>query len=980
MFDSLKKIFGTAQHRILKKYEKLVLQVNKYEEKLHSFSDEALRNKTVEFRQRLAEGESLDQLLPEAYAVVKNVCRRLCGTQVHVSGYDQEWDMIPYDVQILGAIAMHHGAIAEMQTGEGKTLTAAMPLYLNALSGKPVHLVTVNDYLAQRDCAWVGTIFRWLGLTVESLTNSTPHPMRKSVYASDIVYGTSSEFGFDYLRDNSMAQSKEEQCQRGYFFAIVDEIDSILIDEARTPLIISGPSSTSRQMYDLLKEDVAYVVRLQRDLCNRLATEARKTIEKLGRLEGGERKKLTKVEEAEEKEAFRKLWLVSKGTPQNKILKRIKEDPDLRAEIDKWDTYYYGEPNKEEKAETLSELCIIIDERSNEFDLTDKGINGWVEAVKDPSRITDFTMLDLGGEYAKIDDNLELSEQDKLEQKIVLREEDSKRKERSHNLRQLFRAHLLMEKDVDYIVAEDKIIIIDENTGRPQPGRRFSDGLHQAIEAKEGVSIQGETQTYATITLQNYFRLYAKLAGMTGTAITEANEFKEIYKLEVLVIPSHRPCQRYDANDEIYMTEREKYNAIIKNIEAVHAKGRPILIGTESVDVSEKLSRILKQNKLEHTVLNAKNHISEAEVIAEAGKKGAITVATNMAGRGTDIKLKEGVAQLGGLHVIGTTRHQSRRIDRQLRGRSARQGDPGSSQFYVSFEDALMRLFTSPRITSFLQRFRPPENEPISAKVLNKSIETAQKRVEQRNYSMRKHTLEYDDVMNRQRTEIYSFRNEVLTTNDPFRLAHDILESVCLQESQHHFTSNKSNGKWDPEGYRQWLMSHFPITFEPDVFDNDYIQLEEIETLAVEKVEASFDRKMQHAAEKIGQAQELFNKTSAQLLKKPEDILKEIVRNLLIRHIDSLWQEHLLNIDHLRTEVSLRTVAQKDPLIEFKHEAFALFDTLSFRIKTEISHALFKFEVMLPSLQKFEPTAMPLKSIPAPPRLSYKDLSLLPEI
>lgn len=978
MFDFLKKFFGTAQGRLLKKYEKIVRQVNEHETLLLTLSDDQIRQKTEEFKKRFAEGETLDQLLPEAFAVVKNVCRRLCGLEVHVSGYDQRWDMVPYDVQILGGIALHYGAISEMQTGEGKTLTAALPLYLNALSGKPVHLVTVNDYLAERDCQWTGPIFRFLGLTVEALTNATPQQARKGVYMADIVYGTSSEFGFDYLRDNSMAQSAQEQCQRGYFFAIVDEVDSILIDEARTPLIISGPASVSKQMYDELKDDVGYVVRLQRDLCNRLATESRKILEKTGRIEETDSKKLSKDEEAEVKEAFRKLWLVGKGTPQNKILKRVKEDPHLRAEIEKWDTYFYAEPNKEEKAEALSELYILVEERTNEFELTDKGIQAWSEAQKDLTTVNDFTMLDLGYEYAKIDEKVDWSEQERLQKKVELREEDSKRKERSHNLRQLFRAHLLMEKDVDYIVAEGKIVIIDENTGRPQPGRRFSDGLHQAIEAKEGVAIQGETQTYATITLQNYFRLYEKLAGMTGTAITEANEFKEIYKIDVLVIPSHRPCKREDADDEIYMTEREKYHAIVKDVEKVHGEGRPILIGTESVDVSEKLSRILKQNKLEPTVLNAKNHASEAAIIAEAGKRGAITVATNMAGRGTDIKLKEGVAELGGLHVIGTTRHQSRRIDRQLRGRGARQGDPGSSRFYVSFEDQLMRLFTSNRITLFLQRFRPPENEPISAKVLNKSIETAQKRVEQRNYAMRKHTLEYDDVMNRQRSEIYSFRNEVLRSDDPIRLAGDILESLCIQESQKHFSESGGNGRHDPQGYRQWLLAHFPITFDVEEFENEYLSFDEIESKAIQLVRNALTTKIENEIGKLRQAQEMMGSTP--VFKQPEQILKEVVRSLLVRHIDGLWQEHLLSIDHLRTEVSLRTVAQKDPLLEFKHEAFALFNDLSYRIETDIAHALFKFEVLVPqSMRKPEPP--PQKPDLGPPRLFHRtNLSLLPEI
>jgi preprotein translocase subunit SecA len=973
MFGLLKKVFGTAQGRLVKKYAKMAAEVSRLEERLQPLSDDEVRHKTVEFRQRLAQGETADQILLEAYAVVKNVCRRLCGTHVDVSGYSQEWDMVPYDVQILGAISLHYGAITEMMTGEGKTLTAAMPLYLNALTGKPVHLVTVNDYLAQRDCEWTGAILRWLGLTVAALTSSTPHQLRKSVYASDIVYGTASEFGFDYLRDNSMAQSKEEQCQRGYYFAIIDEVDSILIDEARTPLIISGPSAGSRQMYDELKEDVSNLVRHQRDLCNRLATDARKILDKLGLFtETPEKRSFSKEEEAEEKEAYRKLWLVSKGTPENKILKRVRENPDMRSQIDKWDIYFYADPNKEERHTVLSELFIIVDEKANEFELTDKGIHQWIQDAKTSATSDDFVMLDLGHEYALIDQDPDTDEQTKLQKKVNLREADSGRKERAHNLRQMLRAHLLMEKDVDYIIAENKVVIIDENTGRPQPGRRFSDGLHQAIEAKEGVAIQAETQTYATITLQNYFRLYTKLAGMTGTAMTEANEFKEIYKLEVLAIPTHRPCVRKDSDDEIYMTEREKYNAILRDIQTEHAKKRPILIGTESVEVSEKLSRILKQNKLEHTVLNARNHAQEAEIIADAGQLEAITVATNMAGRGTDIKLKPGVADVGGLHVLGTTRHQSRRIDRQLRGRSARQGDPGSSKFFVSFEDSLMRLFTSPRITSFLQKFRPPEGEAISAKVLNKSIETAQKRVEQRNYTMRKHTLEYDDVMNKQRAEIYSFRNEVLHSENTLPLAREILESILLQMCHQHFSSKTQSGGWDPQGYQAWLVTHFPLTFDTSEFDNDYLKIEDIEQISTEKVLTAFDLKIHHEAEKIGKAQAMMPHLPQRM--DPEAILNEVVRSLLIRNIDRLWQEHLLHIDHLRTEVHLRSVGQKDPLLEFKHEAFALFDSLSLRIKQEIAHALFKFEMILPDA--------PPQMIPPPQerRRPLINLSLMPEL
>ena len=952
MFGLIKKIFGTHQTRLVKKYRKIVHKINEEEAKYQLLSDAELKSKTQEFRERLAQGAHIDALLPEAYAVVKNACRRLCGTEVHVSGYDQKWDMIPYDEQLIGGIALHFGSIAEMQTGEGKTLTAVLPLYLNALTGKPVHLVTVNDYLVVRDCQWIGTVFRWLGLSVEALTNNVPPQLRKKIYAADIVYGTSSEFGFDYLRDNSMVQSAEEQCQRGYYFAIVDEVDSILIDEARTPLIISGPTSNSRQMYDQLQNPVAHIVKMQRDLCSKLATEGKKALESLGLIkEEATSKKLTKEEESLEKEASRKLWLVAKGMPNNNLLQRIKENPYLRSEIEKWDTYFYSEPNKEERAKALSELYLIVDERASEYELTDKGILLWAETGNSPD---DFVMLDLGDGYAMIDQNKQLSEQEKLDRKIELREEDAKRKERSHNLRQLLRAHLLMEKNVDYIVAEEKIVIIDENTGRPQPGRRFSDGLHQAIEAKEGLSIQGETQTYATITLQNYFRMYEKLAGMTGTAMTEANEFKEIYKLDVLAIPTHKHCCRKDANDEIYMSEREKYQAILKEIQDVHAQGRPILIGTESVDISEKLSRILKQNRLEHTVLNAKNHAKEAEIIAMAGQRGVITVATNMAGRGTDIKLQEGIAELGGLHVIGTTRHQSRRIDRQLRGRCARQGDPGASKFYVSFEDSLMRLFTSPRITKFLQRFRPPEGEPIMAPVLNKSIETAQKRVEQRNYQMRKHTLEYDDVMNKQRKEIYAFRNDILNHPDSLTIAKEVLENVCVQMSQKFFISRTVEKGWNPEGYRQWLMMQFPVTFEREEFDNDYLQAEGIEDKAIVKVITAFEHKLIHTAEIIEKIQMEMPEHMSKM--KPEEMLREIVRNILIRAVDRLWQEHLLRIDHLRAEMHLRSVGQKDPLVEFKHEAFALFDTLTLEMNTEIAHALFKFQMVIPGNKPLPPT------------------------
>lgn len=997
MFDFLKKIFGTAQDRQLKKYFKIVEEVNRWETKFQTLTDDELRRKTDEFKERLKQGEAIDKILPEAYAVVKNTCRRLCGTDIHVSGYDQKWDMIPYDVQIVGGIAMHHGCIAEMQTGEGKTLTAVMPLYLNALTGKPVHLVTVNDYLAQRDCQWVGTILRWLGMTTGSLTNDTPQEERKKVYNSDIVYGTASEFGFDYLRDNSISITKEEQVQRGYYFAIIDEVDSILIDEARTPLIISGPVPISRQMYDEMKGNVGDLVRRQRDLCNRLASEAKKVLEKTEGQEPSTAKRDKKQEEIFQ-DALRKLWLVSKGTPHNKILKRIKEDPDMRAALDKLDLYYYADQNKEEKTAQLAELLIIIDEKSNEFELTDKGIAAWMECAGEEHG-DDFVMMDIGHEYHLADVNPELDVEAKIQRKLAIQEEDAKRKERAHNLRQLLRAHLLMEKDNDYIVQEDKVIIIDENTGRAQPGRRFADGLHQAIEAKEGVSIQRETQTYATITLQNFFRMYDKISGMTGTGTTEANEFKQIYKLDVLSIPTHRPCQRKDANDEIYMTEREKYNAILKEIREAHGQGRPILIGTESVEVSEKLSRILRQNQLEHTMLNAKHNAKEAEIIAHAGKRGAITISTNMAGRGTDIKLEPGVASLGGLYVIGTTRHQSRRIDRQLRGRSARLGDPGSSRFYISFEDSLLRMFTSPRLTAILQKVRPPEGEPISASILNRSIETAQKRVEQRNYMMRKHTLEYDDVMNKQRKEIYAFRNEILNADNVRAITVELLQEVCAQGAEEFFKSRSTEGGWDPEGYRQWLIHHFPITFEEGYFDQDLLELPELEKLAADKIVHAF-------IEKLDREEAKLPPPPPNLVRSPTD---DALRHLIVRKIDQHWQEHLLKMDHLRTDVNLRSVGQRDPLTEFKHESFTLFHEFGQTLRTEIAHDLFRFEIIVhpqPSVRELlshlqmettrsflsdlegnqtlpapqQPSPEPSSRKPAPPAQSRNDEQPMPKV
>ncbi|PCI77378.1 preprotein translocase subunit SecA [Candidatus Aerophobetes bacterium] len=940
MISLFKKFFGTNQSRKVGRYQKTVAQINAIEKQYQLLSEQQFLAHVEELKTRAHKEESLDSLLPEAYAVTKNACRRLVGRDIHVSGYDQKWDMVPYDVQLLGAIALSHGNVAEMQTGEGKTLTAVMPLVLHALTGKPVHLVTVNDYLAKRDPEWVGEVFRYLGFSVGALTSDVSPEERKKVYACDIVYGTASEFGFDYLRDNSMALAKDQQVQRGHFFGLIDEVDSILIDEARTPLIISGPARVSNQMYDELRPLVDVLVKKQRNLCNQKASKAKEILSKLV-----DKESFSKEEKEQSNKAFIELWLVGKGTPNNKILRRIKENPDHRALIEKWETHFYAEPNKEERHRLLAELYILVDERSSDFELTDLGMLEW-NTITDSK--DDFVMLDLGHEYGEIDRDNALSDDEKMAKKESIRSEDVSKKEKMHNLRQMMRAHLLMERDIDYIVQDKKIVIIDENTGRPQEGRRFSEGLHQAIEAKENVPIQQETQTYASITLQNYFRMYEKLSGMTGTALTEAGEFKEIYSLDVLAIPTHRKCKRDDGDDKIYMTEREKYAAIISDVEEKHKLGRPVLLGTESVEVSEVLSRIFKQKKLPHVVLNAKNHEKEAEIIAAAGKRGSIVVATNMAGRGTDIKLQEGVVDLGGLHVVGTTRHQSRRIDRQLRGRCARQGDVGSSQFYVSFEDSLMRLFTSPKLSLVLQKFRPEEGEPISAKMLNKSIETAQKRVEGRNYSMRKHTLEYDDVMNKHRSEVYKFRNDLISETDIFSTIEEIIEDACSFVTGDYLSQN--NNQWQAVSFCEQMMKYFPITFDSDSFGEEFVSMEEIETIAAKKVVEMFQHKIEHESAAIM----MLQKNSSQSV-DPRTVLSDVLRSILLRDVDQLWQEHLHNIDHLRTEVSMRAHGQKDPLMEFKHEAFALFDTFSKELKTKIAGDVFRFGMVGPAPKQRAP-------------------------
>src|SRR5215210_6614595 len=760
----LKKIVGTKNQREIKRMRPIVEEINRFEQQFQSLSEDELRAKTAAWKEELAQIEDyfeqqrrLDEILPEAFAVVKNGARRLCGRTISVVDHPIEWNMVHFDVQLIGGMTLHKGRIAEMATGEGKTLVATLPLYLNALTGKGAHLVTVNDYLARRDAEWMGQLYMFLGLTVGCIQHDQPPDVRREQYHCDITYGTNSEFGFDYLRDNGMATTREQQVQRGYYFAIVDEVDSILIDEARTPLIISGPATVSTHQYDKFKPLVEQLVRKQTMLCNRLASEADELF-KQGKIE----------------EAGRVMFKVKLGQPRNKQLLRMMEDPEKRRAIDKAELSFYSDAQKQELFSLKEELFFTIDERAHEADLSEQGRD-----FLNPDDPDAFVLPDLMTHFADIDNNTQLSDAQKAEEKAKQQAQMDHQSERIHNISQLLRAYCLFEKDVQYVVEDNKVVIVDEYTGRKMSGRRWSDGLHQAVEAKEGVQIDRETQTLATITIQNYFRLYYKLSGMTGTAETEANEFHDVYKLDVNVIPTNRPVSRVDYNDKIYKTRREKFNAVIAELKTAHAKGQPVLVGTVSVEASEVLSRMLKREKIPHAVLNAKYHMQEADIVARAGQAGVVTISTNMAGRGTDIKLGSGVKEVGGLYVIGTERHEARRIDRQLRGRCARQGDPGLSRFYVSFEDDLMRNFgAADRMTKMMERFGLEEGQELEHPWLNKSVETAQKRVEQRNYLIRKRSLEFDDVMNKQREVVYGFRNEAIESDEPRKLIYEVIDEA----------------------------------------------------------------------------------------------------------------------------------------------------------------------------------------------------------
>ncbi len=1008
------KVFGSKHERDVKRIMPLVEQINAYYEELHSLSDEELRAKTDEFRARIHEAtaeiraeieelkqrlhadvadvdesgngydeatmheslrdriaeledeeleiirEKLDELLPEAFAVVKETCRRLVGQKWKVVGHEIEWDMVPYDVQLIGAVVLHEGKIAEMATGEGKTLVATMPLYLNALAGKGAHLVTVNDYLARRDAEWMGKIYEFLGMKVAYIQNDMTPAERKVAYDADITYGTNNEFGFDYLRDN-MAIRLEDQVQRGHYYAIIDEVDSVLIDEARTPLIISGPVEQSIEQYDLMKPAVERLVKSQTLLVNRLVAEAEKLLQ----------------DPETEYEAGIKILQAHRGAPKNKRLMKLLQEVGVKKLMRRVENDYLRDKRMEELDE---ELYFAIDEKAHTIDLTEKG-----REFLSPNDPNMFVIPDLAERLADIEKDETLTAEEKIREREKAQREFAEKSDQLHSIHQLLRAYSLFERDVEYVVTDGKVLIVDEFTGRLMPGRRYSDGLHQALEAKEGVTVEGETQTLATITLQNYFRMYHKLAGMTGTAETEAAEFWEIYKLDVVVIPTNEPVRRIDYDDLIYRTKREKYKAVIDEIAELHEKRRPVLVGTVSVEVSETLSRMLKRRGVPHNVLNAKYHAKEAEIVSRAGQPGAVTIATNMAGRGTDIKLGPGVVKHEncalvepkpdvepcpylheynclanvpcGLHIIGTERHEARRIDRQLRGRSGRQGDPGSSRFYLSLEDDLMRLFGSERIAGVMDRLGVQEGEVIMHPMVTKSIERAQKRVEAHNFEIRKQLLEYDDVMNQQREVIYDLRAHALQGQN---LRSDILDMMdeVIESKIQQFTDSKSYAdQWDWDGlrnaFRKSMLLELPFSRE--------------EILEMTQQDL-FERVQQVAREQYRQKEEALG----------EKLMRQLERYAMLRVIDERWREHLYEMDQLKEGIGLRAYGQKNPLIEYKSEGFRLFTEMLGMINEQVVEMIFKAQLQAEpepitrrtpaQMRLVHESAGPFGGVTAPPR------------
>lgn len=1013
----IKAFVGDKSKKDVKELQPIVNQIRSYESTLEKLSLDELRNKTTEFKAIIADNckeiqeeidrlqkesglstdidkneaiyneidslneetyakteKLLNELLPEAFAVVKETAKRfvqnetlkvkatefdrkLSGTKDYVSldgdyalwsnswdaaGKEVTWDMVHYDVQLIGGIALHQGKIAEMQTGEGKTLVATLPLYLNGLAGKGAHLVTVNDYLAKRDSAWMAPIFEFHGLSVDCIDKHQPNSDgRRAAYNADITYGTNNEFGFDYLRDN-MAHTPSDLVQRPHHYAIVDEVDSVLIDDARTPLIISGPvPEGDRHEFNELRPKVYDIVQKQRQYLTGVLAEAKKMIASGDSKEGG----------------FL-LLRVHRGLPKNKALIKFLSEEGIKQLLQKTENFYMQDNNRE-MPKVDAELLFVIDEKNNQIELTDKGI----EHISGDQDNNFFIMPDIGSEIAKIENqNLEIEKEAELKEELF--KDFSVKSERIHTMSQLLKAYTLFEKDVEYVVMDNKVMIVDEQTGRIMEGRRYSDGLHQAIEAKENVKIEAMTQTFATVTLQNYFRMYNKLAGMTGTAVTEAGEFWEIYTLDVMEIPTNRPIARDDRNDLIYKTKREKYNSIIEEVAQLSQQGRPILIGTTSVEISELLSRMLSIRKIEHNVLNAKLHKKEADIVAEAGNPGVVTIATNMAGRGTDIKLTEEVKKAGGLAIIGTERHDSRRVDRQLRGRSGRQGDPGSSQFYVSLEDNLMRLFGSDRVAKMMDRMGLKEGEVIQHSMMTKSIERAQKKVEENNFGIRKRLLEYDDVMNAQREVVYKRRRHALEGD---RLQLDIANMVYDTCELIADTNKAAN---DFKNFEFELIKYFSIT--APVPEEEFAKLG-FQEIAGETYGAAYEyyqNKMErNAATAYPVIKQVYEDSSNKFERivvpftdgiktlnvvtdlkdayesEGKQLVTDFEKNITLAIIDDAWKTHLRKMDELKQSVQLAVHEQKDPLLIYKFEAFELFKSMIEKVNKDVVSFLFKGEL-----------------------------------
>lgn len=956
MFKFISKIFPSKHEKDVRELLPYVEEINQYYEEYKKISDEELIAKTQEFReliksttkeledkiialqdklktdvtheqrqdiyselndldkelQDLTE-DTLNSILTQVFAIVKDTCRRLVGREWKAGGMLIRWDMVPFDVQLIGGIVLHQGKISEMATGEGKTLVATLPMFLNALTGKGVHLITVNDYLATRDSEWMGEIYKFHGLTVGCITNDMDNNKRRDAYNCDITYGTNNEFGFDYLRDNMVIDSNY-MVQRGHNYSIVDEVDSVLIDEARTPLIISGPVELSEHKFDEMNPRVKRLVDAQKGLIAKITGEADTIISK------GEEN----VSKDEINKAGVALLRAYRGFPKNKKLMKLLSEPSNKTLMHQTEIEYLRD-NAKKMHEIDDELFFAIDEKNHSIDLTEKGRDYITSANEDKEF---FVLPDMGTEISKLEHDEELTSAQKQQKKDELAALYSQRSDSLHTVQQLLRAYSLYEKDVEYVVQENKVMIVDEFTGRILPGRRYSEGLHQAIEAKEGVHVEKDTQTLATVTLQNYFRLYKKLAGMTGTAETEAGEFLDIYKLDVVVIPTNQICIRNDMNDLIYKTKREKYNAVIEEIEGMRKIGRPVLVGTTSVEVSETISRMLKRKVIPHEVLNAKHHQREAQIIQNAGLKGAITIATNMAGRGTDIKLGPGIADLGGLHIIGTERHEARRIDRQLRGRAGRQGDPGSSKFYLSLEDDLMRLFGSERISKVMERLGIKEGEAIEHKMITNSVERAQKKVEENNFGIRKRLLEYDNVMNQQREVIYDRRRQALTGE---RLKDEIFE---MAQTNVQKIIDKYAEESDVNGLIDEVQRTFMVLIE--LPPEKYQQLGEkgLVDFILQEVRGAYNRK----EEKYG-----------------SDLIAQIERFAMLSVIDEKWKEHLREMDDLKEGINFRAYGQKDPLIEYKKDGFELFVTMLEDISKEVINFVFKFttrEEQMPQRQR----------------------------